>query len=168
MIELTSSLSMVITVLVMVGCLSLILIPSVPVTALEWAIALIFGFLTGFERFTPTAAVVATILMVIGSTSGLWMPFIGLKGRQISCMGMVAFFIGMGVGSAVIPIPFLGTIIGGVVGVMLLEYMRGRDTDQAIESGKSALRVVIYGMIAEFIFASAIVVTMIVSLMMTA
>jgi uncharacterized protein YqgC (DUF456 family) len=168
MIELGSSLSMAITVLVMVGCLSLILIPSVPVTALEWAIALIFGLLTGFERFTPTGAIVATVLMVIGATSGLWMPFIGLKGRQISCMGMIAFFVGMGIGSAVIPIPFLGTIIGGVVGVMLLEYMRGRDTDQAIESGKTALRVVIYGMIAEFIFASAIVVTVIVSLMLTA
>jgi uncharacterized protein YqgC (DUF456 family) len=167
MIEIGSSVFMFITPLVMIGCLALILIPSVPVTALEWAIALIFGALTGFERFTQTAAIVATLLMIVGSTSGLWMPFLGLKGRQISCMGMIAFFVGMAIGSAVIPIPFLGTILGGVIAVMLIEYLRVGKAKDALESGKSALRVVIYGMIAEFVFATAIVGTMIVSLVLT-
>lgn len=167
MIEIGSSLFIIVTFVTMIGSLLLILIPSVPVTALEWAIALIFGMLTGFERFTPFAAGVVTLLMILGSTSGLWLPFLGMKGRQISCLGMVAFFIGMAVGSSVIPIPFLGTIIGGVIGVMLVEYLRIGKAKEAVASGKSALRMVIYGMIAEFVFATAIVITTMAFILMT-
>ncbi|MDQ7026751.1 MAG: DUF456 family protein [Anaerolineae bacterium] len=167
MIEIGSSLLIIITFLAMIGSLLLILIPAVPVTSLEWAIALIFGVLTGFERFTPLAAILVTGLMILGSTSGLWLPFVGMRGRQISCFGMIAFFIGMAIGSSLIPIPFLGTIIGGVIAVMLVEYLRIGKAKEAVASGKSALRMVIYGMIAEFVFATAIIVTTMASILMT-
>ena len=167
MIEIGAPLLITLTVAAMFASLFLILIPSVPVSALEWAIAMVFGILTGFERFTPVAAVVATILMLIGATSGLWMPLLGMRGRSISCMGMIAFFIGMIAGSALIPIPFLGTIIGGVVSVMLVEYLRVGNKRAALESGRSALKLVIYGMVAEFIFAMAVIVTTIVSIVVT-
>ena len=168
MIEIGAPLLITLTLAAMFASLFLILIPSVPVSALEWAIALVFGIFTSFERFTPVAAVIATILMLIGATSGLWMPLLGLRGRSISCLGMVAFFIGMVAGSALIPIPFLGTIIRRVVGVMLVEYLRVGKKEAAFESGKTALKLVIYGMIAEFVFSTLIIVTTIVSIAMTA
>jgi uncharacterized protein YqgC (DUF456 family) len=167
MIEIGAPLLITLTLVAMFASLFLILIPSVPVSALEWAIALVFGVLTGFERFTPVAAVSATIFMLIGATSGLWMPLLGMRGRSISCMGMVAFFIGMIAGSALIPVPFLGTIIGGVIGVMLVEYMRSGNKEATLESGRSAFKLVIYGMVAEFIFATAVIVTTIVSIVTT-
>ncbi len=151
----------------MVITLFLILIPALPVTALEWAIAMILGVLTGFTRLTPAAAVIITILMVIGATNGLWMPFLGLRGRQISCLGLVAFFIGMIAGSILIPIPFVGTILGGTVGVMLVEFARLREIGKAIESGGTALRLILYSMIAEFIFAVSVILVTVISIITT-
>jgi hypothetical protein len=41
----------IITIVLMIGSLFLILLPSIPVTALEWAIAIVFAAMTGFTRF---------------------------------------------------------------------------------------------------------------------
>lgn len=152
---------------VMILTMFLILIPSVPVSALQWTIVMLYGAFTGFERFTLWAALFATLFMILGSTSSFWMPLFGLRGRQISCMGMIAFFIGMIVGSIVIPIPFLGTIIGAVIGVVLVEYTRFGEWEQAIQSGGSALKLIIFAMIAELVFSSAIIGTFLVSIVMT-
>jgi uncharacterized protein YqgC (DUF456 family) len=167
MLEMGESLLIILTIAAMIISLFLILIPAVPVSALEWALALIFGALTGFTRLTPIAAIIVTVFMALGSTSGLWMPLIGFRGREISCLGMIAFFIGMIAGSVLIPIPFIGTIIGGVVCVILVEFARLRRIKDAVQSGKSALKVVVYGMLAEFIFGAAIVVTTFVSILTT-
>lgn len=161
------SLLILIALVAMAASLFLILIPAVPVTALEWAIAMVLGMLTGFTRLTPVAAVIITILMAIGSTNGIWMPFIGLRGRQLSCLGLVAFFVGMIAGSALIPIPFIGTILGGVIGVILVEFTRVKEVRKAMESGGSALRLILYGMIAEFIFAVLVILVTVFSIITT-
>lgn len=162
------SILILITVVAMFLSLFLILIPAIPVSALEWGIVMVFGALTGFERFTPIAAIIATIFMALGSTSGFWLPFIGMKGRNISWLGLLAFFIGMIVGSFLIPIPFIGTVAGGVVGVMLVEFARIRDFTSALRSGKTALKIIFYTMMVEFIFAILIFGTFMLSLASTA
>lgn len=156
------------TLLVMCASLLLIMVPAVPVASLQWAILMFFGVLNGFDRVTVTAAIVATLFAAIGSTSQFWMPLFGLKGKGISCMGMIAFFVGMVLGTTLIPIPFLGTILGGVAGVIIVEFARLQVWREAIRSGGTALRLVVMGMIAEFAFAVAIILTFIVSLLTTA
>src|SRR5215212_5551863 len=89
--------------------LILIIVPVIPVPAVEWAIALIFAAFTGFQRVTPVAAVIMTGLMIIGSTSGFWMPVFGLRGREMSCLGLIAFFAGFLLGGIFIPIPLCGS-----------------------------------------------------------
>jgi uncharacterized protein YqgC (DUF456 family) len=157
-----------IALIAMGATLFLILVPAVPVTALEWSIAMILGVLTGFTRLTPVAAIVVTMLMAIGSTSAFWMPFFGLRGRQLSCIGLIAFFIGMIAGSVLIPIPFIGTILGGTVGVILMEFTRVREVRKAVESGGAALRLILYSMVAEFIFALLVILVTVVSILTTA
>jgi uncharacterized protein YqgC (DUF456 family) len=184
------SLLVIVTLGVMAACLLLILIPAVPVSVLQWAIAIIFGALTGFERLPLWAVGMTSLLALLGSTSGLWLPIFGLKGNQISCMGMLAFFIGMIVGSGLIPIPFVGTIIGGVVGVMLVEYVyadtaqapkgkgkrgarpsrrmsSGARMNHAKRQGRAALKTILLSMIAEFVFASLIVMTVFIAIVQT-
>ena len=155
------------TLLLMILALILIVIPVVPVAALEWTILMIFGALTGFERLTVPAAIVATTLMILGSTSQYWAPFLGLKGKQMTCLGLIAFFVGAAVGTGLIPIPILGTLIGGVVAVMIVEFINTQNWRQALVGGRAALRTFVIGMIMEFIFAVAIVATMIFSLATT-
>jgi uncharacterized protein YqgC (DUF456 family) len=161
------SLLIILAGIVMVASLFLIVIPAVPVSALVWSIAMLSGALTGFMRFTPAAAVIATIFMVLGSTSGLWMPFFGMRGRQLSFQGFVAFFLGMIAGSALIPIPFVGTILGGMIGIIAIEFWRQRQMGAAWRSGKSALRVILMSMASELIFAGLIILTYIISVVTT-
>lgn len=158
----------IITLFVMGGCLLLILIPAVPVSALEWALAMLLGVATGFTRLAPAAAIIVTVLMVIGSTSQFWMPMLGMRGDGLSCAGLIAFFIGMAIGTAVIPIPIIGTLLGGLIAVIIVEYGRVRELSKAFRSGSIALRQVIYGMIAEFVFAVSIFGVTLVSVLSTA
>ncbi len=149
--------------IIMVAALLLIMIPAVPVSAVEWAILMIFGALTAFEQITVPAAILATVLMVIGSSSQYWAPFLGLKGKQMSCLSIIGFFIGAIIGTAVIPIPFLGTIVGGVLAVMVIEFLNTQDWRASLIGGKAALKTYIIGMVMEFVFSVLIIITFVVS-----
>lgn len=151
-----------IVLFLMIAALFLVLIPVVPVAAVEWAIAIVFGALTGFERLTIPAAVVMTLFMIIGSTSQYWSPFLGLKGKQLSCLGIIAFFVGAMIGTGIVPL--IGTVIGGMIAVMIVEFINTQDWKQALVGGKTALRTFVIGMVMEFVFSAMIVATMIVSL----
>ena len=155
----------IITLTLMIGSLFLILVPSIPVTALEWAIAIIFGAMTGFTRLPLIAAVLITAMMILGISSGVWMPLFGLKGRNVSCMGLVAFFIGMIIGT---PVPIVGSFIGGMLAVFLLEFVRTGDHDHAFQSGETAFWVVLASMFVEFLMAVTVVITTIISIVITA
>jgi uncharacterized protein YqgC (DUF456 family) len=162
-----------ITIPLMLVSLVLILVPAVPVAALEWAIAIVFAVLTGlqngtpFERLTPAAALLITGLMIFGSTSGLWMPLLGMRGKEFSCLGLVGFFAGVILGGFLIPIPLLGSIIGGMIAVFAIQFLQSRDPKQALQSSGTALKLMFYGMAAEFVFASAIIGVFLVSIATT-
>lgn len=162
------SLLILVTLVLMLLSLLLIVIPVIPVTALEWGIAMLFGVLTGFSRFTPAAALLTTAFMLLGVSANYWMPLLGMKGNEVSCMGLVAFFVGMFVGQALVPIPFVGMMLGGVIAVIAVEFLREGDWRRAITGGGVALRAILYGMAAEFLFALAIVLTTIVAILTTA
>jgi uncharacterized protein YqgC (DUF456 family) len=141
----------------MFGSLIMIIVPVVPVAALEWAIGIVFAALTGFHRVTPAAALAMTGLMILGSTSGLWMPFLGLRGKEMSCLGLVGFFVGCIFGTVFIPIPLIGSVIGGIAAVFIIQLVQSRNARQALQSSGTALKLVFYGMVAEFLFAAAII-----------
>lgn len=147
--------------------LVLIIVPVVPVAALEWAIAMVFAALTGFQRVTPIVALIMTVLMVIGSTSGFWMPFLGLKGKELSCLGLIGFFAGLIIGGVIIPIPLLGSFIGGIGAVFIIQFFEHRNARKALSGSGTALRLIFYSMVAEFIFAVIIIALFIGSLATT-
>lgn len=156
-----------ITLVLMVGSLFLIMVPSVPVTTLEWAIAIIFGALTGFTRFPLPAVVITTIMMLLGITSSIWMPLFGLRGKEVSCLALVAFFVGMILGTG-IPIPIIGSFIGGMIAVFLVEFFRTGDHDHAFNAGESAFWIVLASMFVEFLMAVTVIITTVVAIVVTA
>lgn len=165
LIDFPEPLLIMITIVMMIGSLFLILIPSIPVTALEWAIAIIFGAMTTFTRLPPLAALIITVMMILGISSGVWMPLFGLKGRKVSCLSLVAFFIGMIIGT---PVPIVGSFLGGMAAVFLVEFVRTGDHDHAFDSSESAFWVVLASMFVEFLMAVTVVITTIISIMITA
>lgn len=163
------SLLILITLLVMVLSLALIVVPAAPVTALEWALLMVYVVishaLTGASVVTLPVGILATALMIIGATSQYWLPLFGMRGEGLSCMGTLAFFAGMFIGSFLIPVPFLGTIIGGVVAVILFEYNRVRQMTAALRSGKSVFKLIVTGMVLEVVFAITIILLFVASVL---
>jgi uncharacterized protein len=155
-----------VTVVLMLFALVLAFVPVVPATAVQWAIGMLFAGATGFQRVTPLAAVVMTGIMLAGVTSSLWLPYFGMRGKGLSCLGMIAFLIGGVVGTA-IPIPIVGSIIGGVAAVMVVEYARVREIRAAMQSGRAALKTVLLGFVLEFIFSLTIFIIFLVSVVTT-
>jgi uncharacterized protein YqgC (DUF456 family) len=156
-----------IAIMLMVLALFLIMIPAVPVTVLEWAIAIVYGATNAFTRLNLWAAAIVTLLMIAGITSSLWMPFLGLRGRKISCLAMTAFFVGMFLGTA-IPIPIFGNFLGGAIAVFIVEYLQsGGDTDHALKTGEAAFTVIVMSMLVEFLMAAAIVLVTGISMLLT-
>ncbi|MEL6308797.1 MAG: DUF456 family protein [Chloroflexota bacterium] len=156
-----------ITLVLMIGSLFLILVPSVPVTTLEWSIAMLFGALTLFERFPLWAVIITTIMMVLGITSSIWMPLFGLRGKEVSCLALVAFFVGMILGTG-IPIPIIGNFIGGMIAVFLVEYLRTSDYEHAFNAGETAFWVVLASMFVEFLMAVTVIITTVIAIVLTA
>ena len=165
MIETTS---IVIVIILMLLSLCVSIIPFIPGPALLWGIAMVFAFLNDFDRVTVPAIVIMTILMLIGSTNEIWLRYLGMRSRGGSCWGTVGSIIGGILGTGLIPIPILGTLIGAIFGALLVEFMRIGEIHHAMQAGRSVLEMYLVSMVVEFSIGLGIFAVFAISLYLTA
>ena len=158
---------MLIAGILMVVVLIASLLPFLPGPFLLWAISLVYGVLTGFQHLTVLAAVVITLLMVIGTTKDFWMPIVGIKAYGVSCSAALGMMIGGTVGTFIIPIPIVGTIIGMIIGAIVLELLNLGDMRRALQAGGAAFKSYLLGFMTEIGFNLLIVGTFFGSLWLT-
>lgn len=148
----TSSVTLLASVL-MVASLLLLLIPAAPVTLLLAVIATLAGALTGFTSVSVPALVVIWVLALVGASAEAWLPFFGMRGQGIGCLGMGAFFVGIIVGGLLIPIPLIGSVIGGVALVIVAQILQLGQIRAAVRAGGQALKFLLLAMLAEAVFS---------------
>lgn len=124
-------------------------VPVVPGTVLVWAIGTIFAVLDGFTHITLPAVIVMTIIMIISVTHDAWLPLIGIKSSGLSCLSAVALVIGGMIGTFTIPVPFFGSLIGAVAGVVLVELYKRRQVRGAVQAGTVAAKLFFIGYLIE-------------------
>lgn len=151
----------------MIGTLVLSFIPVLPGNVLVWGAAIGFGIANQWQRFTPTAGVVATILMIIGATSDFWLPFLGMKTGGLTCLSAIGSLIGGLVGTFLIPLPICGTLIGAVGGALLVELVQFRNLRRAMEAGQTTAKMFVVGYALEVAISIAIFVVYVVSVAST-
>jgi hypothetical protein len=139
------------TTIVMIIALALAFIPIMPGPAMIWAVALIFGAFNEFQRLTPVAAIVLTVLMIAASGSDFWLPLFGIKSGTASCLSTVGAFIGGLIGTFAIPLPVIGTLIGMIIGALLVEFIRLRDAPRALRAGRSAFNIFMLSYLVQLI-----------------
>lgn len=144
------------------------LIPYVPGPALMWLIGIVFAFVDDFERVTMPAVILMTIFMVIGSTTEFWLRALGMQRRGGSCWGFLGSIIGGTVGTMVIPIPILGTLIGAVAGALIVEFMRIGELRHALHAGQSVIEMYVVGILVEFTMSVCILGIFVASVIWTA
>lgn len=165
--EIAESALVTISVIVMVLGVILAFVPILPGALIVWAIGIVSAWLTQFERVTPIAAIVMTILMVISMSSDYWLPMLGVKTSGLSCLSAIGSIIGGLIGTFVIPIPIVGTLIGTVLGALILEYVVLREKTRALRAGQVALKLFVIGYILELVMVFAIVAVFLVSIAST-
>lgn len=155
-----------IVVIIMIIALMISIIPFIPGPALLWAIAVIFAVLDGFDRMTIPAVVIMTLMMVVGSTSDLWMRWLGMRSRGTSCWGVLGSFAGGIIGTGFMPI--IGTLIGAILGALLVEFMRLGDVKIAMDAGRATMEAILLSILIEFSMSVGIFAVFMLTLWLTA
>jgi uncharacterized protein YqgC (DUF456 family) len=161
--EIAESFLLTISLILMIVALFASIIPFLPGPILVWGIGLAAAYLTNFERVTPVASIVMTLLMLAGATTPYWLPFFGVRDEGLSCLGAVGSIIGGLLGTFLIPIPILGTIIGSIIGTLLVEFARIREMRRALRAGQIAFRMYMIGILVDMTFSLVIIIVFAVS-----
>jgi uncharacterized protein YqgC (DUF456 family) len=157
------SLVLIVVLLVMLFGTIAAVLPVVPGPALVWFAAIIYAALTGFREVGLLPVILLTLLMILGSTTNLWMSMLGVRVTGGSLWAVFGGTVGMIIGLIVF-FP-LGALIGAVVGALGTELIRTGDWRKALKIGGGTLGGYLLGVIAEFVIAllmdSVFVVTLI-------
>jgi hypothetical protein len=165
--EIAQSALIPISVIAMVIGVLLAFIPVLPGALIVWAIGIVSAWANHFERITPAAAIVMTILMLTSMSSDFWLPLLGVKTSGLSCLAAIGSIIGGLIGTFIIPIPIIGTLIGTVLGALIIEYVALREKGRALRAGRVALKLFIIGYILELVMTFTIFAVFIVTIIST-
>lgn len=109
-----------------------IIIPMIPGIILIWLAVLTYVWANGMEAIGWASFILITLIALITGTSDLWMSLLGAKRGGASGRSFLFGAIGAIVGSFIFPL--LGTIIGYGVGILLGEYQKRGDWNQALKA----------------------------------
>lgn len=123
-----------------IGAFFLSFIPFMPATVLMWLVTVTYAWATGFRNVSWLAVIIVTIIALLAVTSDLWLPLIGMKGRGGSCSSAFGTFIGGLLGTFLIPIPIIGTLIGAIGGAIGMELLRVGDLRESLRAGSFAAK----------------------------
>ncbi|OQY19238.1 MAG: hypothetical protein B6I35_12000 [Anaerolineaceae bacterium 4572_32.2] len=122
-----------------VGIIGVIL-PVVPGVGFIWIVVLIYAIAEKFATIDLITFTVLTILGVIGFTADLWMTQVGAKAGGASPFSLLVGFL-LGTVGALVGAIFLGVgaipgaIVGAIAGVVIAEYHRREDWNEAFKAG---------------------------------
>lgn len=167
MLQLDPTLLLILATVMMLVTLALAFVPILPGPLMPWAVAIVYGVLTGWTRITPLAAIVISVLMVVGVTADWWRPLLGAKTTGMGCRTSLGSFAGGFLGTFLIPIPLLGTVIGLVAGALLMELAQFGNLQKAMSAGKAALRMFVVGYALNIAISVAIFVVYVISVLTT-
>ena len=116
---------------ILVGIVGII-IPILPGMLLVWFTVLVYAWRT--EALGWPSLIFITIIALVAGLSNIWLPLLGAQKTGAAKRALFLGIVGAIVGTFVIPIPILGTVIGYAVGVFLGEYMKQRDWRLALKA----------------------------------
>lgn len=116
-------------------------VPVLPGTLLVWAGILFYAWpYNGFATFSPWLFALITIIALIAGTADLWLPLLGAKSTGASWKTLAVGLLGAMLGTFLLPLPVIGTVVGYGLGILLAEYLR-------LQAWRPALRATFGGVI---------------------
>ena len=127
------------------------LIPMAPALPYMFFLALLFGFIDGFEMLTINNLWIFGGILIASILIDYFAGVIGAKYSGASRKGIVFGFFGLILGFVLLP-PF-GGFLGLFIGVLVGEYVLGRDKTKALKAATGSLVGSISGMLLNTILA---------------
>ncbi len=125
-------------VALIIGLIGVIL-PVIPGVGFIWIVILIYAILERFATIDLLTFGVLTILGAIGVTADVWMTQVGAKAGGASpwslLVGLLLGVVGAVIGTLFVVGTIPGAIIGAIAGVVIAEYHRREDWNEALKSG---------------------------------
>jgi uncharacterized protein YqgC (DUF456 family) len=118
---------------ILVGMIGIV-VPILPGMLLVWFTVLVYAWRTGFEIIGWPSLVLITLLALITGLSNIWLPLLGAQKTGAAKRALFLGVVGAIIGTFVIPLPILGTVIGYALGVFLGEFMKQRDWRLALKA----------------------------------
>jgi hypothetical protein len=118
---------------ILVGIVGIV-VPILPGMLLVWFTILVYAWQTGFEAIGWPSFIFITIIALVTGLSNIWLPLLGAQKTGAAKRALFLGVVGAIVGTFVIPIPILGTVIGYAIGVFLGEFMKVRDWRLALKA----------------------------------
>jgi uncharacterized protein len=119
---------------ILVGILGII-VPILPGMLLVWFTVIVYAWRTGFETIGWPTLTFITLVALITGLSNIWLPLLGAKKVGAAKRALLLGIVGAILGTFIIPIPLLGTVIGYALGVFLGEYLKQRNVRLALRAG---------------------------------
>ena len=116
-----------------------VLFPIMPGIFMIWLGVFVYVWRFGFEVITIWQFLFITLIVLVAGTSDLWLPIFGTQKAGAAKRTIITGMIGAIAGSILIPVPIVGTLVGYAVGILLGEYHKRRDWDQAWRASKGGL-----------------------------
>lgn len=117
-----------------------IVIPILPGTLLIWLSVLAYALIEGFEALDWATFIFVSLIALVTGTADLWLTVLGSKRAGAGGWTFVYGFLGGIIGFFLLGslLPIIGSLFGGIIGysagILLGEYRKLRDWNQAIKA----------------------------------
>jgi uncharacterized protein YqgC (DUF456 family) len=130
-----------------------VIVPVVPSTPLIAVGAIIYGFMTGFERLGVSGVVWVVVLALFAQVLDYVAGIVGARRYGASRAGVWGGVIGSIVGVIVLP-PF-GFLPGALVGAVAAELLNRRSAEEAVRAGWGTLLGTLGGVVVKVLIVIA-------------
>ncbi len=128
----------VIVAFILVGIVGT-LIPVIPGTLLIWLGTAVYVWHVGIEVFGVAPFLIISVIALVTGTADLWLPLLGAKTGGASWRALLLGTVGAILGTFLLPIPIVGTVVGYIGGLILGEYQKYEDWEMAKKMGLQGL-----------------------------
>ena len=149
---------------ILVGMVGIV-IPILPGMLLVWLSVLVYAVGTDFATIGWPSLVFITIIALVTGLSNIWLPLLGAEKSGAAKRALFLGVVGAIVGTFVIPLPLLGTVIGYAIGVFLGELIKQRDWRLALKASLGGVAGWGISMIVEIVGALVILTIFVVQVL---
>lgn len=118
---------------ILIGVVGIVL-PILPGMIWVWLSVLAFAWITDFQIITPIWFVFLSLIALITGTANIWLPYLGAKKSGAAKRAIFLGVVGAILGTFLIPIPLIGTVIGYAIGIFAGELLKHRDAEAALKA----------------------------------